>query len=580
MITMNRSGIISGVERVAAWKDLLNDINVFPVADGDTGVNLVTSLSPLRLLEVEADDVIDRMLIAARGNSGNIATLFFSGFLETWPVENYPLALEAGRDRAYRAVSSPVPGTMLSFFDDLCDSFSEHRPDINQGAEGKVIADLVESVKNTTSRLPALQDAGVIDAGALGMFIFFETFFLSLAGKEEGYVSILDEFSEGLTLKAGYRAESEMGFCVDLVLEAGENTSDLEEKVSALGESGIVIREKDRVKVHLHSDDLESVRRDMESLGTIVNWSVDDIDAQVRSFGRNQTGRIHIVTDAAGSLTMDQSRSLGLTLLNSYLNIGDTSKPETYFDPAELYRAMDRGVPVSTSQASIFERHHFYSSLCERFEQVLYLSVGSVFTGNYQTALEWKEKNDTGDTFRVIDSTAASGRLAVFSLAVQRFAAGDTSLDEVEQYALDIRDHCSEYLFLNQLKFLAAGGRLSKGSAFFGDMLRMKPVISPLAEGAKKIDVVHTFEQQVDYALDRVSKELPLTSRPLVLLEYSDNKETVEGLIYDKISRLLPQAEILTGPLSLTSGAHMGPGTWGIAWVPEECLPEARRGRE
>jgi hypothetical protein len=580
MITMTRSGIISGVERIAAWKDLLNDINVFPVADGDTGVNLVTSLSPLRFLDEKPEDVIDRMLIAARGNSGNIASLFFSGFLETWPVEDYPAALEAGRERAYRAVSSPVPGTMLSFFDDLCRSFTEHRPDINQGAEGGVIADLVESVKSTTSRLPALQDAGVIDAGALGMFIFFETFLLALAGKEEGYVSIIDEFSEGLTLKSGYRAESENGFCVDLVLESGDDTSELEDKVNSLGESGIVIREKDRVKIHLHSDDLESVRRDMESLGTIVNWSVDDIDAQVRSFGRNQTGQVHILTDAAGSLTMNQSRSLGFTLLNSYLNIDDISKPETYFDPAELYRAMNRGIPVSTSQASTFERHHFYGSIYERFGYALYLSVGSVFTGNYQTALDWKEKNDRNDTFRVIDSTAASGRLAVYSLAVQRYASGNASLDEVEQYALDIRDHCSEYLFLNQLKFLAAGGRLSKGSAFFGDMLRMKPVISPLAEGAKKMDVVHTFEQQLDYALERISGELSPESRPLVLLEYSDNRETVEGLIYDKVARLLPRGEIMTGPLSLTSGAHMGPGTWGIAWVPGEWLPEAYRGRK
>jgi dihydroxyacetone kinase-like predicted kinase len=76
-----KKALITGVERVAAWSDVLDHINVFPVADGDTGRNLIASLTPLRYLEENTDDTIYSLLMSARGNSGNIAAQFFSGLL-------------------------------------------------------------------------------------------------------------------------------------------------------------------------------------------------------------------------------------------------------------------------------------------------------------------------------------------------------------------------------------------------------------------------------------------------------------------------------------------------------------------
>ena len=73
--------LIAGVERVTAWADLLDEINVFPVADGDTGRNLVVSLSPLRRIALGREQIIRELLLSARGNSGNIAARFFSGLL-------------------------------------------------------------------------------------------------------------------------------------------------------------------------------------------------------------------------------------------------------------------------------------------------------------------------------------------------------------------------------------------------------------------------------------------------------------------------------------------------------------------
>ena len=88
-----QNAFISGVDRIAAWSDLLDDINVFPIADGDTGRNLIASLTPLRQLNGDKEATIQQLLMSARGNSGNIATRFFGGLLTADSMDIFPEAV-------------------------------------------------------------------------------------------------------------------------------------------------------------------------------------------------------------------------------------------------------------------------------------------------------------------------------------------------------------------------------------------------------------------------------------------------------------------------------------------------------
>ena len=167
----------AGVDRVAAWADLLDSINVFPVADGDTGRNLVISLQPLKQPQQSLEKLIEALLLSARGNSGNIAARFFSAFvgIES-PHEFYEIA-ERGRDLAWEAVPEPKSGTMLTFFDALIEALKEHDMASDQAAMDQVLDRLERAVFETPKLLKELATAGVVDAGALGMFIFFDGFF-------------------------------------------------------------------------------------------------------------------------------------------------------------------------------------------------------------------------------------------------------------------------------------------------------------------------------------------------------------------------------------------------------------------
>lgn len=564
-----KKSYIAGVERVSAWADLLDAINVFPVADGDTGRNLSISLSPLRFAGEEKDKVIHKLLMAARGNSGNIASQFFAAFYAATSPNDLAPAIQEGCARAWKTINDPRPGTMLSLFDALRDVFLSEKPTPDLSGAAKIIARLENAVKETHDILPRLKEAGVVDAGALGLYIFFEGFFNTLAGASDNYRPVTEVFPGRLQISSAFREKPDNGYCVDFVVQAKNYTPEQMAEITGEQDSVMIIPQGDLYKIHLHTYDRDKMKAKMSALGSVLNWEDDNLAVQISSLASACAELpLHIMTDAAGSLTRNDAKKYGFTLLASYLNVGSKSLPETCFHPEELYSAMTAGSKVSTSQSSVFERHQSYAAALARFKKVLYLCVGSFFTGNYNVAMEWKKENDPDNRFLIIDTGAASGRLATIVLATARNLARTKDVEKTCAFAKDAVVKCEEYIFLEKLQYLAAGGRLSKTSAFFGDMLKMKPVVSPQPEGAKKVAVVRNRKDQIKLALEKMAFSLKKDAPALIMLEYSDNIEQVSEF-GQKVSNLYPQAEIILQPLSLTSGAHMGPGTWAVAFLPE-----------
>ena len=565
-----KQSFVAGVERVAAWTDLLDSINVFPVADGDTGRNLLISLTPLHASSQPKEKVVHQLLLSARGNSGNIASRFFSSFYTAENVLDLATCAKDGRIRAWQAVSDPLPGTMLSVFDVLTETLAKNSISSDRKAVDAILGRLENAVHKTYELLPKLKKAGVVDAGALGMYIFFEGFFRTLAGLPDDYRPVTETFKNRLQILSSFKENTESGYCVDFVVKAPDSSPDELKKITNAEGSVIIIPEGDFYKIHLHTEDREKVKSQIAGLGSMVNWEDDNLASQIKEFMVPKAGQtLHIMTDAAGSVTRHDAGKYNLTLLNSYINVGERSLAETYLHPEELYSAMRQGEKVSTAQASVYERHQHYESVLLRHEKVLYLCVGSAYTGNYQVAREWKKEHDPQDRFWIIDTGAASGRLGTIVLACARYLTQTNDLEKTYEFAQKVVISCEEYVFLDKLQYLAAGGRLSKTSAFFGDMLKMKPVISPQPEGAIKVGVVRNQEEQVKMALEKLGAMLQKDSSALIMLEYSDNQDWVEDKVAPLISEQYPKSEIILQPLSLTSGAHMGPGTWGVAFLPE-----------
>jgi fatty acid-binding protein DegV len=111
---------------------------------------------------------------------------------------------------------------------------------------------------------------------------------------------------------------------------------------------------------------------------------------------------------------------------------------------------------------------------------------------------------------------------------------------------------------------------MSKTGAFFGDVLHIKPIISPYPDGARKIGVVRSTRDQVKFAFRRLEQDILKDQKAALLLEYTDNKEWLEKEIKPEIERRFPLVRVILQSLSLTSAAHMGPGSWGVSFLIED----------
>jgi DegV family protein with EDD domain len=564
-------GLAAGYERIVAWADILDGINVFPVPDGDTGRNLVITLSALKNIPGDPASFSRKIMLLARGNSGNIAARFLAGFLNYEDPSSLPASAEAGRNLAYRAVANPQPGTMLSLFDTLVASLERTPPEETGNWVESIIHDLEEAVRATTQQLVELRNAGVVDAGALGMLVFLDPLLHTLAGREIQPSLFTAGLKDSLTLARDWQDREYEGYCLDVVLQIEPEGQEAMKHILDVGESVVTMPGGDCLKVHLHATDRERARRDLATIGGILSWAEDDLAEQTLRFSEmRKTQAIHIMTDAAGSISRDLARNLGITLLNSYITVENFSLPETYVDPARLFEAMKAGARVSTSQASVAERNECYHNVLKLYDRVLYLCVGSFYTGNYHAARQWKAENDPEDRMTIIDTGVASGKLGLGARAVAEFSFAVSDPAEVVSFAKSAMQRVQEYVFLDRLQFVAAGGRMSKSGAFVGDALHLKPIVSPYPDGVRKMGMVRSTRDQVKFAFHLLEKELPKNRATTLLLEYSDNREWLEGEIKREIERRFPLVKVIMQLLSLTTAAHAGPGSWGVAFLRED----------
>lgn len=576
MENLLKEAFVAGYERLLAWTDLLDRINVFPVADGDTGRNLKISLLPLGRMDRPAEAIGRDLILNATGNSGNIAAAFFAEVLKAKGPADLGPAVVNGRDRARQAVADPQPGSMLTLYDELAVVLDPGHAGWASRLDD-IVAHLAESVAATVEMLPVLQAAGVVDAGALGMFIYLEAFMAHLARCEKKFRDIARLFSGRLEIKAAADSGSEpAGVCVSSILRPGRSGVEVCKDLKACADSVVVGVEEDYVKVHLHTRRPEALRGRMAMLGEVIDWSEEKIAAVRRNSSAECSG-VHIMTDAAGAMTRKDAETLGVTLLDSCIVMDGRKYPETLLEPEKVYGAMSAGVRVSTAQTSLFQRHQAYQSVLDLYDSVLYLCVGSVYTGNYESAADFAGRLNSSGKFTVLDTGAASGRLGIIAHRTAVYAKKNSSLAALIAFAERAMAASREFVFLDQLKYLAAGGRISRTSGFFGDLLGIKPIITPRPEGAVKAGTVRNRKEQLAFACDRLKAEFGPADAPHLLLQFSDNSDWVREAAVPRIKKLLPRADILLRPLSLTSGAHMGPGTWSLAFLPNHATLQPRK---
>jgi DAK2 domain fusion protein YloV len=347
------SASASWLEKSSAEIDALN---VFPVPDGDTGTNMMLTMrstmeEAYRAPDSSASAVAQAMakgaLMGARGNSGVILSQIWRGLAqklegkESFDAAELSEALQQAAQVAYKGVSNPVEGTMLTVIKDAAAAAqakaAEGNEDIIDIMEATVES-AGESVANTPALLKVLKDAGVVDAGGQGVYTIFEGALRYLRGEEElmrlrkPQIIVSDlPHTTSLSQTAGVD-EVPYGYCTEFMLK-GENLEPdiIKKRLEKKGESLIVVGDDTAVRIHIHTLDPGVIVRFATKLGTMHQVSIRNMDEQHQDFIEMQKDRVPItdaavIAIAAGDGITDVFSSLGAA---SVVSGGQTMNPST-----------------------------------------------------------------------------------------------------------------------------------------------------------------------------------------------------------------------------------------------------------
>ncbi|HWQ76632.1 MAG TPA: DAK2 domain-containing protein [Syntrophomonas sp.] len=299
-------GIKAGCIRLEHNRDEVDQLNVFPVPDGDTGTNMyLTLLSAVKEGEKNSGATLGKAakaismgsLMGARGNSGVILSQIFRGFAkvldgkETANAADIAAALRAGADTAYKAVMKPVEGTILTVVRETAKA-CEREAQAGSDILAVLLAGIEEghrTLEKTPSMLPILREAGVVDAGGRGLLFFLE-------GVTDGLAADKDIQLDSYKAKTNAaRRETvkedivlEFQYCTEMLIKGqGLDPEDIKEHLKPLGDSMLVVGEEELVKVHIHSNHPGKVLETALQFGQLSDIKINNMLEEVHENRNN-----------------------------------------------------------------------------------------------------------------------------------------------------------------------------------------------------------------------------------------------------------------------------------------------------
>ena len=336
--------LVSGIHRVIHEQDFLNRINVFPVADGDTGTNLSLSLgAALPVLRRDKGQhlgtmlaaVADALLDGSRGNSGAIVAQFFQGMsdsageLSRFTTYTFGKAVELGSEYAHDAIADPREGTILS----VIAAFARSVRNQSSGNDGEDFRDVLkqasirleDALAKTTEQLDVLRKAGVVDAGAKGFVTMVRgmTEFIvdGQVAPEPDLSLLIPEEPSFETMVHG--EDAKYRYCTECIVTGTDiDRRKLREKLSSLGDSLVLAGTKRKAKIHIHVDDPENAFATARQFGEVSAEKADDMHRQYVS-SHDSARRFSVITDSAADIADDDMERLDINMVPCRIQFGD-----------------------------------------------------------------------------------------------------------------------------------------------------------------------------------------------------------------------------------------------------------------
>ena len=595
-----RRALTAGCHWAQLQRGELNRINVFPVPDGDTGTNLYLTVQAIadhlehsteRSVGVVAQEVARAAVLGARGNCGMMLSHFLLGFARSIEgktrigASDFGGALEAGVQNLSEALEAPVEGTILTVMRDTARAVS--------GAHIEDIAPLTEhmldrardSLERTPELLPVLSAAGVVDAGAKGFVSLLEGVVMFLRGDplttESG-----EEFTSGppgvASIEYPERVER-YRFCTEALVRGNDlpDQAEVRGSLRARGDSMIVIRSDDVLKVHIHTDEPEEVFSYLKGLGDLVTHKAEDMGAQYDAVERASGSHVAltrrpvgVLTDSAADLSEEIIRAHGIQVVPMMLVDGDDVYRDGVDMTAERFHKMlasQERLPT-TSQPPPASFLEGFKRAAADAEQVVGVVLSSRLSGTFASA-EAAAAQESDLPIHLADSRGVSLLQGLLVLKATELAEMAMPADEIVKELSRIRDQSGIMFTIESFDRLLASGRVSRSKAFFGTLLNVKPILAIDREGKVVPRGTAIGRKRVILALlEAVAEDIgrvPETVRfGIVHVGIPEIISEVRELLVARYG----EVEILSAPVTPVIATHIGFGAWGLAYMVEDPL--------
>ena len=582
-----RRSLLAAADWVAAGRDELNRINVFPVPDGDTGTNMCLTLRAVAhalrdLGDAPLPQVTEAMAQAsirgARGNSGLMLSQFLLGLKEGLGTlaqatsADLARAIRAGFDRINGALDQPVEGTLLTVAREAADEAERAAAERDVGVfVRRLVARTEVALAKTPELLESLRRAGVVDAGAKGFVRFLEGVrrLIDEGTLAQGAVDRLEQ--PDAAARTEVAAENDYRFCTEVMVRgrALPPVAEVRHALRQLGGSIVVLQSADLLKAHVHTDTPDAVFALGATWGDVEQTKAEDMRVQHKALQSKRP--VAFVTDTACDLPDSVIFEHGIGLVPTQLIIGDyTYRDRLEMTPAEFFQRLRMGDDATTSQPAPDAFRETFVDALRTAERVVAVVLSKALSGTYGSAERAAKGLESGRVV-LVNSRGASLTEGMLVLRGIELATDGWEAAAIARELDRVRDQSGGIFTVENLERLIRSGRVGRLRGWLGTKLGVKPIIVLTSDGrAEPVDRARGPEAARTRILAWL--ERALTPRPGALrlgIAHGDIPDFAESLRDELAQRYQPK-EILVSPITPVIAAHAGIGAWGVFYQIED----------
>jgi len=590
-----RRSLLAAAQWVAAGREELNRINVYPVPDGDTGTNFhLTMKSIADALQRTGDAPLPEISRAAaqsavmgsRGNSGMMLSHFLVGFDEGVGAKfrmngrDLAIAIRQGFTRLEAALENPVEGTILTVCRATADGAEEQvrlGGDVSAVIRGALKhAEL--ALEQTPDLLLELKKAGVVDAGGMGFVRMIEGVVKMMDGTmtREALEEARVFTGRSSAAMAVVDQDQDYRFCSEVLVrgDALPGSAVARERLHELnGGSLLVLRTADLLRVHIHLNDPEPLFALAESWGEVVSKKAEDMREQHRMLG-GATRPVAVVTDSACDLPDELLDRHGITLVPLQVMMGDqVFQDRVQIKAAAVYEHLRAGRSLTTSQPTVAMFSESYEHARAGADEVVAVILSSGLSGTFGNA-ESARRVFAGGGVHVVDSRSGSLGQGLLALRAAELAEAGYTPVEIVAEVERLRGQSGAFFTVATLDYLVRSGRVSRAKGWLGNLLSMKPIFALDDTGrVSPVDRVRGNDAVLPRVLEILDECIPAKRQRLRMGIVHADAEAMAETIRQTLHKRFHPTEIVIGSITAVIGVHTGPDAWGVFYQLEDGMP-------